>query len=85
MPTLASYVLAYQTVHSLTIGELWAIPIMLRLGLVRSAVGALASSEAQARDRERGEEWAARVIAMVDTPQKVAAAPHSAREDGPRR
>jgi len=71
MPTLASYVLAYQTVRPLTIGELWAIPIMLRVGLVL-AVGALASSEVAERDRERADEWAARVIEHGHTPEKVA-------------
>jgi len=29
---LSAFVAAYQTVHSLKLGELWAIPIMLRLG-----------------------------------------------------
>jgi cellobiose phosphorylase len=71
LPALASYVLAYQTVHPLTIGELWAIPIMLRLGLVL-AVGALAASEATARDRGRGDVWATRVIEKGRTPAAVA-------------
>src|ERR1019366_342895 len=61
LSALAGYVCAYQTVHPLTIGELWAVPIMLRLGLVL-AVGALAASEATERDRDRGDVWAARVI-----------------------
>jgi cyclic beta-1,2-glucan synthetase len=69
---LTSYVLAYQTVRPLTIGELWAIPIMLRLGLVL-AVGALAGSEATGRERERGDVWAARVIANGRTPAQVLA------------
>ncbi|HEY1959531.1 MAG TPA: glucoamylase family protein [Polyangiaceae bacterium] len=71
LPTLVSYVSAYQTVHQLAIGELWAIPIMLRVGLVLAA-SALAASEAGARDRERGETWAARVIERGRTPQRVA-------------
>ncbi len=70
MPTLVSYVLAYQTVRPLTIGELWAIPIMLRVGLVL-AVGALASSEVAERDRERADAWAKRVIENGHTPEKV--------------
>ncbi|MFI5298278.1 MAG: glycosyl transferase family 36, partial [Polyangiales bacterium] len=45
--SLTRFVDAYQSVDSLTIGELWAVPIMLRLGLVL-AVGALAASEASA-------------------------------------
>ncbi len=50
--TLAPYVESYQTVSPLTIGELWAIPIMLRLGLILTT-GALASAEAELAARER--------------------------------
>ncbi|HEY3822382.1 MAG TPA: glucoamylase family protein [Polyangiaceae bacterium] len=70
---LSGYVCAYQTVQPLTIGELWAVPIMLRLGLVL-AVGALAASEATERDRDRGDVWAARVIESGQTPEEVVAA-----------
>jgi cellobiose phosphorylase len=72
LSALAGYVGAYQTVHPLTIGELWAVPIMLRLGLVL-AVGALAASEATERDRDRGDVWAARVIESGQTPAAVVA------------
>ena len=82
LPALAGYVLAYQTVHALTIGELWAIPIMLRLGLVL-AVGALAASEASARDRERGAAWAARVIETAQTPAAVVEALSSLEKSDP--
>jgi cyclic beta-1,2-glucan synthetase len=34
--SLASFVQAYQTVTDLTLGELWAIPIMLRLALIEN-------------------------------------------------
>src|SRR6202453_1175381 len=33
---LNAFIAAYQTVHSLKLGELWAIPIMLRLGLIEN-------------------------------------------------
>jgi cyclic beta-1,2-glucan synthetase len=59
--SLADYVLAYQRVATLTIGELWAVPIMLRLGLTL-IVGALAVSEARAKDRELADGWADRLI-----------------------
>ncbi len=61
LSSLASYVLAYQRVSTLTIGELWAVPIMLRLGLTLM-VGALAVSEARAQDREQADQWADRFI-----------------------
>ena len=59
---LTRYVLAYQSVRSLTIGELWAIPIMLRIGLLLT-VGALAASEANSKDRARADQWAERLLA----------------------
>jgi cellobiose phosphorylase len=67
---LTRYVLAYQSVRSLTIGELWAIPIMLRLGLLLT-VGALAASEANSRDRERADQWAARLLAPGQPPSNM--------------
>src|ERR1017187_7109541 len=33
---LRAFIAAYQTVGSLKLGELWAIPIMLRLGLIEN-------------------------------------------------
>jgi cyclic beta-1,2-glucan synthetase len=59
--SLGSFVLAYQAEQRLTIGELWAVPIMLRLGLTLG-VGALAASEAAAQDRERADQWAERLL-----------------------
>jgi len=64
LETLSNYVLAYQSVHTLTIGELWAVPIMLRMGLVLS-VGTLVASEAGARDRAEGEQAAKRLFAAA--------------------
>ena len=59
---LIRFVLAYQGFRSLTIGELWAIPIMLRLGLLLT-VGALATSEASSKERARADQWAAKLLA----------------------
>ena len=70
LSSLSHYVLSYQSAHTLSIGELWAIPIMLRLGLVLT-VGALAASEAGARDRARGDAWAARLVQEGQTPKAV--------------
>ena len=61
--SLSRFVDAYQAERILTIGELWAIPIMLRLGLVLS-VAALASSEAQASDRDLADAWAKRLLSV---------------------
>ncbi|HEX4334570.1 MAG TPA: glucoamylase family protein [Polyangiaceae bacterium] len=50
--TLAQFVESYQTVNPLTIGELWAIPIMLRLGLILTT-GSMASAEVKSATRLR--------------------------------
>jgi cellobiose phosphorylase len=62
LATLSDFVESYQSVEPLTIGELWAVPIMLRLGLLL-VVGALAASEASAGTRERADLWAERLLA----------------------
>ena len=70
LSTLAEYVVAYQRVSTMTIGELWAVPIMLRLGLTLN-VGALAGSEARAQDREQADEWADRFIVDADQDERL--------------
>jgi len=67
---LADYVNAYQQVYKLTIGELWAVPIMLRLGLTL-IVGALAVSEARAQDRELADQWADRFIVDAQDDERL--------------
>jgi cyclic beta-1,2-glucan synthetase len=62
LTTLSAFVESYQGVEPLTIGELWAVPIMLRLGLLLT-VGALAASEASAGNRVRADAWAERLLA----------------------
>jgi cyclic beta-1,2-glucan synthetase len=72
LQTLGDFVIAYQRVAPLTIGELWAVPIMLRLGL-SLGVGALAASEAAAEDRARGDIWAGRLLKAGATPVETGA------------
>ncbi len=82
METLASYTQAYQSVRTLSIGELWAIPIMLRLGLVLT-VGALATSREGARDRARAEDWANKLIAEGQTKKAATTLLASLEKDEP--
>ena len=72
--SLADYVNAYQRVWTLTIGELWAVPIMLRLGLTLM-VGALAVSEARTQDREVADGWADRFIVDGQSDDELTHAP----------
>jgi cyclic beta-1,2-glucan synthetase len=69
--TLADYVQSYQSLEALTIGELWAVPIMLRLGLLLT-VGSLAASEASAGNRERADQWAERIFSARENPLELA-------------
>ncbi len=69
--TLSRYVLAYQSVRVLTIGELWAVPIMLRLGLLLG-VSAIAAAETSSRERARGEEWAQKLLSQARRPETLA-------------
>ena len=67
---LCQYVQSYQTVRQLTIGELWAVPIMLRLGLLLT-VSAIAAAETSSRDRPRGDDWADKLLAGAKTPSEL--------------
>ena len=63
---LSAFIAAYQTVDSLRLGELWAIPIMLRLGLIEN-LQRIASRLTNARaDRDLAEIWVDRLQAMAE-------------------
>ena len=68
--SLSDYVQSYQSKRPLTIGELWAVPIMLRLGLLLT-VGALAAEEARSGVRDRADTWAARLLSARQTPLEL--------------
>ncbi|WP_414660604.1 GH36-type glycosyl hydrolase domain-containing protein [Horticoccus sp. 23ND18S-11] len=64
---LTSFVAAYQGVQLLKLGELWAIPIMLRLGLIEN-LQRITSRLAIARlDRNLADEWVDRLQDMAET------------------
>src|SRR5208337_3688128 len=56
--SLSSFVAAYQTVADLTLGELWAIPIMLRLALIENLRRVGARIAADRTDRNHADYWA---------------------------
>ena len=68
--SLNSFVAAYQTVAPLTLGELWAIPIMLRLALIENLRRVAARVIAGLQDRNRAESWADDMTATVETDPK---------------
>ena len=57
--SLSSFVAAYQTVTILNLGELWAIPIMLRLALIENLRRVAARIATDRIDRNRADYWAA--------------------------
>jgi cyclic beta-1,2-glucan synthetase len=61
LQTLVDFAVAYQRVAPLTIGEIWAIAIMLRLALVEELRRLAADVVSARRARERARKWGQRV------------------------
>ena len=60
---ILAFIDAYQSVRTLTIGELWAIPQMLRIALIESIQGLAVTALADLRERQLAEFWSSRLIA----------------------
>ena len=58
---LSAFIAAYQTVGSLKLGELWAIPIMLRLGLIENLQRITTRLTLALEDREQADLWVDRL------------------------
>ena len=71
LQTLIDFAAAYQRVAPLTIGEIWAIPIMLRLALVEELRRLAAGVVAARRGRDRARAWGQRLAATPDDPADV--------------
>jgi cellobiose phosphorylase len=63
---LSSFVAAYQTVTVLKLGELWAIPIMLRLALIENLRRVAARIATDRTDRNRADHWADRMTETAE-------------------
>ena len=59
---ILTFIEAYQSVSTLTIGELWAVPQMLRTALIESIQALAARALAELRERESADFWANRLI-----------------------
>jgi cyclic beta-1,2-glucan synthetase len=68
--SLSSFVAAYQTVTALKLGELWAIPIMLRLALIENLRRVGARIAADRIDRNQADYWADRITEMAEKDPK---------------
>jgi cyclic beta-1,2-glucan synthetase len=67
---LAGLVATYQDVAPLTLGELWAVPIMLRLALIENLRRVAARMGAGRLDRNRADGWADRMVAIAEKDPK---------------
>ncbi|MEQ1840898.1 MAG: cyclic beta 1-2 glucan synthetase, partial [Verrucomicrobiales bacterium] len=68
---VSQFVAAYEKVTSLTLGELWAVPIMLRLGLIENLRRVSEHIARRRRDRNLAGLWAKRFLEAIDEPVKV--------------
>lgn len=60
---ILAFIDAYQSVRTLTIGELWAIPQMLRIALIESIQNLAVTALTHLRERQLADFWANRLIA----------------------
>jgi cellobiose phosphorylase len=61
---LSAFVASYQEVQPLQLGELWAIPIMLRLALIENLRRVAIAVMAGRRERELAADWVAKMVAV---------------------
>src|SRR5690606_9529149 len=64
--SLTSFASAYQSVQTLKLGELWSIPIMLRLALIENLRRVASRVSAGRKDRDLAHEWAERMLQVVE-------------------
>ena len=63
--SLGGFVAAYQSATALTLGELWAIPIMLRLALIENLRRVAVRIAADRVGRNRADHWADRMMEVA--------------------
>jgi cyclic beta-1,2-glucan synthetase len=62
---IADFLEAYQSVASLTIGELWALPLMLRIGLIDSLRQLVEQVSKRLRENEIADFWSNRLLTFA--------------------
>ena len=85
--SLSRLVAAYQTVSVLKLGELWAIPIMLRLALIENLRRVGARIAGDRLDRNQADYWADRIVGVAgkDPKNLILAIADMARSNPPLR
>ncbi|WP_052812917.1 glycoside hydrolase family 94 protein [Desulfonatronum thioautotrophicum] len=69
LESLSGFVAAYQTVTPLLLGELWAIPIMLRLALIENLRRIAARIAVNRADRDLAGHWADKILETAQNDQ----------------
>ena len=64
--SLNGFIAAYQTITPLKLGELWAVPIMLRLALIENLRRVATRMANTRRDRDVAADWAERMVEVVE-------------------
>ena len=64
--SLNGFIASYQSVEPLKLGELWALPLMLRLALIENLRRVAVRIAAARRDRDLAGDWAARMVGVVE-------------------
>ena len=64
--SLDAFIASYQSVVPLKLGELWALPLMLRLALIENLRRVSTRISRGRCDRDVAEDWAARMIQMAE-------------------
>jgi hypothetical protein len=81
---LSHFIRAYQTVHPLTLGELWAVPIMLRLSLIENLHLVAQRIAWRRSQRDAALVWAKHFLNVVEKPPAVCHRPGRFRARRPR-
>src|SRR3989454_718055 len=70
MDSLGSFVASYQTITTLRLGELWAIPTMLRLALIENLRRVGTTMAAGRIDHDRADYWADQITEIAEKDPK---------------
>jgi cellobiose phosphorylase len=66
MGSLDGFIASYQSVAPLTLGELWALPLMLRLALIENLRRVALRIAAAREQRDMASDWADRMVKVVE-------------------
>ncbi len=64
--SLSPFISSYQTVSPLTLGELWAVPIMIRLGLIENLQRVTTRLSIARQDRDMADLWMTRLQEVAE-------------------